>query len=587
MLDVKKFKRQEDGAMLVFFALCAAAIFLVAALSFDLGRRASTQTELQSYADNVALAAAGELDGFPGAMARATRAAENLITDSFVFGSEADGGTGRVLSGASDYQIEFYSRLLDDENAWPTSTGTGANAFTEPLDVTDPANDARARYARVIVNDVDVPWEFANIISIFSSDPLPDEAVDAEATAGFTSFACDVTPFFFCLPDATSADTGAGADPETPNNTWYPANHIGETVLLRSGGGPASSWGPGNFGWLDVRDAVPQDIVDTSSDCAAETNQTDLLRCLIAAENSGIACFQNGLLSVLTGQAVGIESAVFNTRFDIFNATSGQSENDPNFAPAPLNMNGLNLGTDACAGNNPPTGNTLPLPVDDCFTDATSCVEVGGVERFGDGVWERGRREYAEANYSRDAATPGVIDPAELVSVGSDVYHIDDPFRPDNALDSGGNVVARVAPFAGLPVLSLGASRFDYYSAEVAAIYGGLNAGDPVPTSNPLLGPGRNETGLPTCSTETDNTNYSQNPRRRNFVAAVVDCDAQNIQGNSTEVRATYFIEVFLPQRIEGVSNFDLFVEIVDGPLNKGEEAITKGTFRNVVQLYR
>ena len=92
---------------------------------------------------------------------------------------------------------------------------------------------------------------------------------------------------------------------------------------------------------------------------------------------------------------------------------------------------------------------------------------------------------------------------------------------------------------------------------------------------------------LPTCSTETDNTNYSQNPRRRNFVAAVVDCDAQYVRGNSTEVRATYFIEVFLPQRIEGVSNFDLFVEIVDGPLNKGEEAITKGTFRNVVQLYR
>ena len=39
--------------------ICCAAIFLVAALSFDLGRRASTQTELQSFADNVALAAAG------------------------------------------------------------------------------------------------------------------------------------------------------------------------------------------------------------------------------------------------------------------------------------------------------------------------------------------------------------------------------------------------------------------------------------------------------------------------------------------------------------------------------------------------
>ena len=86
-----KFSRDEDGALLVFFALCVAAIFLIAALSFDLGRRASTQTEIQSFVDNVSLAAAGELNGFPGAMARAQTAAANLISDSYVFGSDADG----------------------------------------------------------------------------------------------------------------------------------------------------------------------------------------------------------------------------------------------------------------------------------------------------------------------------------------------------------------------------------------------------------------------------------------------------------------------------------------------------------------
>ena len=120
-----KFARQEDGALLVFFAICAAAIFLVAALSFDIGRRASTQTELQSYADNVALAAAGELNGFPGAVARARRAAENLIEDKFTIGEG-----NRVLSGASDFSLTFYETLPDDEAAWdfelavdPTNTG--------------------------------------------------------------------------------------------------------------------------------------------------------------------------------------------------------------------------------------------------------------------------------------------------------------------------------------------------------------------------------------------------------------------------------------------------------------------------------
>jgi hypothetical protein len=210
------------------------------------------------------------------------------------------------------------------------------------------------------------------------------------------------------------------------------------------------------------------------------------------------------------------------------------------------------------------------------------------VERFGDGDWSRGRREYVEDNYSRDPSSIGtILDPAELVSVGSDSYHIDDPFRPDIATDINGVQVPRVPPFAGLPVLPIGATRFEFYSAEVEAVYGGVAAGANVPTINPLLGPNRQETGLPTCSTEDDPTNYSRDPARRNFVAAVVDCDAQNVRGNSREVAATYFIEVFLPRRIEGNGNFDLFVEIVDGPLNQGEATITSGTFRNVIQLYR
>ena len=79
---LRRLRGDERGALLVFVAVAIVALLGLIALSFDLGRMASTQTELQSFADNVALAAAGELDGKEDSIERATRAANNLITDT-------------------------------------------------------------------------------------------------------------------------------------------------------------------------------------------------------------------------------------------------------------------------------------------------------------------------------------------------------------------------------------------------------------------------------------------------------------------------------------------------------------------------
>ena len=160
---------------------------LIAALSFDLGKRSSTHTELQSFADNVALAAAGELDGMPGAITRAQTAANQLIVDEMTFG---EGDT--VLSGASDFTLQFYQFLPDNEDAWDTNVL--ADGYQTPDD------DLIARFVRVQVNPVQGQWSFARLLSVFSSAPLPSENVAAEATAGYTSLACDVAPVFFCMP---------------------------------------------------------------------------------------------------------------------------------------------------------------------------------------------------------------------------------------------------------------------------------------------------------------------------------------------------------------------------------------------------
>ena len=71
------FGRDDDGAILVFWAVGLAVFLGVVALSFDTGRIFSTQSELQSFADHVALAAAGELDGADDAITRAQAAAAN------------------------------------------------------------------------------------------------------------------------------------------------------------------------------------------------------------------------------------------------------------------------------------------------------------------------------------------------------------------------------------------------------------------------------------------------------------------------------------------------------------------------------
>ena len=86
----KRFVRDEDGTILVIVAMALGMILGMIALSFDLGRIAATQSEIQSYADHVALAAAGELDGENDALTRATNAAASFFTRAVLTACSSD-----------------------------------------------------------------------------------------------------------------------------------------------------------------------------------------------------------------------------------------------------------------------------------------------------------------------------------------------------------------------------------------------------------------------------------------------------------------------------------------------------------------
>ena len=56
------FGKDEHGGVLLLWAACVVMVLGFFGLIFDTGRMAATQSELQSYADSVSLAAAAELE---------------------------------------------------------------------------------------------------------------------------------------------------------------------------------------------------------------------------------------------------------------------------------------------------------------------------------------------------------------------------------------------------------------------------------------------------------------------------------------------------------------------------------------------
>lgn len=385
-----RFARDERGAILILWALFLAVAFGFLALAFDLGRLATTQTQLQSFADQVALAAAGELDGRPGARDRARAAAENLVAGQQTFGQ------GSQALGSDDFDIIFLSTLPASDNVPATSEAT---------------SDASARYVRVVVDQRTVLTPFAHVAATLTGNSRISADVGAEATAGFTSYACDITPLFFCVPNAG----------------WRAEDNVGKQIEVVSGSKGGGAWTPGNFGFLDVLALPP----DPTGPCSAVKGRANDYRCRVAAERAISQCIETSApLKTLTGQAEGL-TEFFNARFDIYKKGGGKDDysKDEDFRPAPNVLSdlwtassggGTGGGSGGSGGGKPPAPPVPPnLPRDSCIA-SSSCS-------FGTGDW----------------------DPAPYLSE----YH-------------GGNW-----PTGGLPPASF--TRFDLYKAEIQAARAG------------------------------------------------------------------------------------------------------------------
>lgn len=367
---IRGFSRDDRGGILPLWALSLMAMLGLVAMSFDMGRIGITRTELQSFADSVALAAAGELDGEADAITRATAAAANLVSDSKTYGSG-----DATLAGSGDYTLTFLSALPASDNTTPTAVTT---------------NPRDASFVMVDVAQSNVALTIGAAFYRLSGATPIDSTAGARAIAGFTQYACDVTPLMFCVP----------------SGTWDADANIGSMINLRSGGNGAA-WGPGDFGFLDPA----KFLADLEGPCAGKTG-VNLDACLIGATGSITQCFVQRGVDMEPGQKVGIADAIFNVRFDIYKAIMNGERNDPDYAPAPNVIKGIvPNGGGSCIGNNEAVSpDTVGLPRDDCFNPLP-----GTCGRFGDGDWSIGRTNYVNTNY-------GGVDPHPAATTRYEYY---------------------------------------------------------------------------------------------------------------------------------------------------------------------
>lgn len=507
---LRRFLRDASGAVLIFWGLFLGVAFGFLALAVDFGRVAGTQSELQSFADQVALAAAGELDGRADAITRATAAADRLIRDR-----QTHAAGDAVLSGSDDFTLTFLATLPADDTAAATAATTDARL---------------ARFVRVDVDEATVPTPFAAVAAAFAGrSDGQDRVVAATATAGTASFACDVTPLMFCMPNAA----------------WRADANKGSQIMLRAGG-QGAAWGPGNFGFLDTT-TLP---IDTKGPCAKESG-AQLYRCLVGAERAITSCLRTDQgVSTETGQRVGLAEA-FNTRFDIFVGYMAQHRDDPAYRPAPNTVQGTlpdKLATGTTPGGGKDKGNGgnggnngngsqrdkcrdgTPEPSDAMALPRDTCIVNGSCGRIGNGAWDR--QAYFNRNHK------GI-------------------------------------PPAGASTTS---TRYAVYLAEIAAA-----AGRTSPNNVPL--PGMQETGAPMCHA----SGPTADPDRRTLIAAAVDCTANSIQGNTTGIVPTEYVKLFMTEPVAapgGESDAEIMVEVVGSAGGFGSGA-TVGTYREFVQLYR
>lgn len=214
MLKIRTLWSDNSAAVAPTIALSLFGLVAAGGLAFDYARVAAMDTELQSAADQAALAAATQLDRYEDSQTRATAA----IT--------ASDNTNRLAAN-------FTRFANDEEDATVEVTLTFCEDFDDDVADTTAACDVTAegedtRFVVVTTETRIANYALTPIVAAFASAPI-----QAVAVAGVESSICNVAPLLVCTED----------------NNFPGTADIGKGMIMKPGS--QNSWAPGNYGLLD------------------------------------------------------------------------------------------------------------------------------------------------------------------------------------------------------------------------------------------------------------------------------------------------------------------------------------------------
>lgn len=338
--DARRFAERQDGAMTVYMILMFLLICGFVGLVMDSSRGYVVHTNLQNYVDDVAIAAANELNGEPGAIARAQRVVDEAGAS----------GRGRALH----YDNTTISTRGDRFNVVNAIYTSGApRTVNGRIDIghaesIKTASDEDATHVVVVAQEVEVPITLLRL-----ANGGLDEAFRVNAvSAARLSEACFATEplFAMCAPAGMAPDEIA---PGTQIQLFENIDPLLET---------------GEFGIVtDIND-------DPNGTCSAYSGDAKI-ECLLAINEPSTACEPN-LIDITAdidgdidvGQAINTRFNLFGPDLDAWAASVGVS-GDTNTNTA------RGYECDGTINDTPTTRQNLPF--DACLADQ-SCGYMSG-----------------------------------------------------------------------------------------------------------------------------------------------------------------------------------------------------------------
>ena len=570
--------RDCSGGVAVTVAVSMTAMIGLVALSLDLGRAYNLSTELDNAADAYAIAGASQLDQTTGACARAILAASAAATGNpLVLQNQetfADNANGPITISAalslSNPNIKFLTTLEKDAQGRiktaayipPSASMSDCDSDAQFIEVTIDTDANQTQYS--------VGYLLAGVLSGFNPNVARSANPIGYAVAGIGNAYCGVAPMFMC---------------EFPGNLTFqdvvadPAGHRGRGIWLTADN-PNSQLGEGNFGFISVNGAF-------SGGGAAQLGQA------LGMVNPPQLCLGTNGLETEPGANSGARHG-FNTRFDIFQGQGVSNKTaDPQWQPAANTVKGLvhdgcNLAgwkTPGTVYNGPgtmpspvPADAAMPFPMDNCAYPSGGSTCTPANTRLGIGDWDF--ETYLAVNHPTWTMAAAMLEIMPSATPASTYGRTDGVTRFD---------VYRWE--LGYPdINNYGAGDYGTVDTSMHRLVDNINATPPL--VRPLGGgappptPQIAEYGGPQCFTgpmgNSGSTQVDQD--RRTMRIAMVDCVANTIQGQTQNVTAEGFVDVFVlsPWEVNG-NQHEIYVELI-GPANN--QGINRTLAQQIVQLY-